>query len=156
MYCFFLSSIRKLLQKLVTGNGLNFLLKMTLHLFLCQIYYNIKKLLSTVERLFFSHCFLCMEWSQTKYLWRLHYLHLSFLKDSFPCWCQKNIDSSYLLNKEISISNNLDVLGSTDQATGDQEEMALSCSRGSSRLDIRKNFFTERMIKHWRDRKSVV
>ena len=34
--------------------------------------------------------------------------------------------------------------------TGDRtREMALSCTRGKFRLDIRKNFFTERVVKHW-------
>ena len=34
--------------------------------------------------------------------------------------------------------------------TGDRtREMALSCTRGKFRLDIGKNFFTERLVKHW-------
>ena len=36
--------------------------------------------------------------------------------------------------------------------TGDRtREMALSCTRGKFRLDIRKNFFTERLVKHPRE-----
>ena len=30
-----------------------------------------------------------------------------------------------------------------------QEETASSCTRGRFRLDIRKNFFTERVVTHW-------
>ena len=36
--------------------------------------------------------------------------------------------------------------------TGDRtREMALSCTRGKFRLDIGKNFFTERLVKHPRE-----
>jgi len=31
-----------------------------------------------------------------------------------------------------------------------QEELASGCTRGGFKLDIRKNFFTERVVKRWK------
>ena len=41
-------------------------------------------------------------------------------------------------------------VGLLSLVAGDRtREMALSCTRGKFRLDIRKNFFTETVVKHW-------